>query len=144
MTWLGNLDSLRIRYWKETLERRLPGCQYWFCLLFAKLLRRLEIEFHGLNWYSRMPKKKTAPATTLKGWKAIAKFLGTSPASAQTWAKQGMPVKREGRFTVADPMEVQAWLGQQSHMPKPAHILTNDIDIAAALKDSISAVKRKK
>jgi hypothetical protein len=37
-----------------------------------------------------------------------------------------MPVKREGRFTVADPGEVQAWLGQQSHMPKPTHILTNE------------------
>jgi phage terminase Nu1 subunit (DNA packaging protein) len=50
-----------------------------------------------------MAKKKTASAKVLKGWTAIAKFLGTSPASAQTWAKQGMPVKREGRFTVADP-----------------------------------------
>jgi hypothetical protein len=29
-------------------------------------------------------------------------------------------------------------------MPKPAHILTGDADIAAALKDSISVVKRKK
>lgn len=55
-----------------------------------------------------------------------------------------MPVRREGRFTVADPAEVQAWLGQQSHMPKPAHILTNDTDIAAALKESISVVKQKK
>lgn len=53
-------------------------------------------------------------------------------------------MKREGRFTVADPAEVQAWLGQQSHMPKPAHIVTNDTDIAAALKESISVVKRKK
>lgn len=91
-----------------------------------------------------MAKKKTAPAAVLQGWTAIAKFLGTSPASAQTWAKQGMPVKREGRFAVADPAEVQAWLGRQSNMPKPAHILTNDTDIAAALKDSISAAKRKK
>ena len=92
-----------------------------------------------------MAKKKTAPApTSLKGWTAIAKFMGTTPASAQTWGKQGMPVKREGRFTVADPAEVQAWLGQQSHMPKPAHILTNDTDIAAALKESISVMKRKK
>jgi hypothetical protein len=71
-----------------------------------------------------MEKKKAAPVTVLKGWAAIAKFMGTTPASAQTWAKQGMPVKREGRFTTADPAEVQAWLGQQSHMPKPAHILT--------------------
>jgi len=91
-----------------------------------------------------MSKKKPAPAQVLKGWAAIAKFMGTTPASAQTWAKQGMPVKREGWFTVADPAEVQAWLGRQSHMPKPAHILTNDTDIAAALKESISVVKRQK
>lgn len=91
-----------------------------------------------------MPKKKTAPITTLKGWAAIAKFMGTTPASAQTWTKQGMPVRREGRFTVADPAEVEAWLGKQSNMPKPAHILTDDADIAAALKDSISVVKQKK
>jgi phage terminase Nu1 subunit (DNA packaging protein) len=91
-----------------------------------------------------MAKKKTAPGPTLKGWTTIAKFLGTSPASAQSWVKQGMPVKHEGRFAVADPAEVQAWLGRQSHMPKPAHILTNDTDITAALKESISVVKRKK
>jgi phage terminase Nu1 subunit (DNA packaging protein) len=93
-----------------------------------------------------MPKKKTAPTapSPLKGWSAIAKFMGTTPASAQTWAKQGMPVRREGRFTVADPADVEAWLGKQSNMPKPAHILTDDADIAAALKDSISVVKQKK
>lgn len=85
-----------------------------------------------------------APAVLLKGWTAIAKFLGTSPSSAQAWAKQGMPVTREGRFTVADPAEVQAWLGQQSHMPKATHILTNEADITAALKDSLSTLKRKK
>jgi hypothetical protein len=91
-----------------------------------------------------MAKKKISSGTTLKGWTAIAKFMGTTPASAQTWAKKGMPVRREGRFTIADPKEVQAWLGQQSHMPKPAHILTNDSDIASALKESISVVKRRK
>ncbi len=61
-----------------------------------------------------MAKKETDPVTVLKGWTAIAKFLGTSPASAQTWAKQEMPVRRGRRFTIADPVEVQAWLGQQS------------------------------
>jgi hypothetical protein len=92
-----------------------------------------------------MPKKKPpAAVTSLRGWAAIAKFMGTTPASAQAWARQGMPVRREGRFTIADPAEVQAWLGRQSHMPKPAHILTNDSDIAAALKESISLVKRQK
>ena len=91
-----------------------------------------------------MARKKASPTAALEGWASIAKFMGTTPASAQTWARQGLPVKREGRFTVADPAEVQAWLGQQSHMPKPAHIVTNDTDIAAALKESISVVKRKK
>lgn len=91
-----------------------------------------------------MAKKKTPRPTILKGWAAIAKFMGTTAASAQTWAKQGMPVRREGRFTVADPAEIQSWLGQQSHMPKPAHILTDETDIAAALKDSLSAMKPKK
>jgi phage terminase Nu1 subunit (DNA packaging protein) len=89
-------------------------------------------------------KKTTAPAKVLKGWAAIAKFMGTTAASAQTWAKQGMPVKREGRFTVADPAEVQAWLGRQSHMPKPAHILTDDTDIAGALKESLLIARQKK
>jgi hypothetical protein len=91
-----------------------------------------------------MAKKKPVQAVPLKGWTAIAKFLGSSPASAQTWAKIGMPVKREGRFTIADPAEVQAWLGQQSHMSQPAHILTGDADIAAALQESITSVRRKK
>lgn len=91
-----------------------------------------------------MAKKKTTPPAVLKGWTAIAKFMGTTPASAQTWAKQGMPVKRGGRFTIADPAEVQAWLGQQSHMPRPAHILTNETDLAAALKESLAVTKRKK
>jgi len=70
--------------------------------------------------------------------------MGTTPASAQTWAKQGMPVRHEGRFTVADPADVQAWLGKQSHMLGPAHILTNETDLAAALKDSLAVTKRKK
>lgn len=90
-----------------------------------------------------MATKKTSPAVLLKGWAAIAKFMGTTPTSAQTWAKHGMPVRHEGRFVVADRAEVEAWLGTQMHMPKPAHILTGDADIAAALKDSISIVKKK-
>lgn len=92
-----------------------------------------------------MPRKKSVPATTsLKGWKAIAAFLGLTPATAQRWAEDGMPVKREGRFTVADPAELQSWLGRESHMAKPAHVMTKDADIAAALKESLAATKREK
>ncbi|HZU31935.1 MAG TPA: hypothetical protein VFB79_12525 [Candidatus Angelobacter sp.] len=91
-----------------------------------------------------MAKKKTTEPSVLKGWAAIAKFLGLTPASAQRWAKEGMPVKREGRFTTADPAELQAWLGRESHMAKPAHVMTADADLTAALKDSISMLRRKK
>jgi hypothetical protein len=66
-----------------------------------------------------MAKKKVAPATLLKGWAAIAKFMGTTPASTQTWANEGLPVRRDGRFTVADPADTQAWMGKQANMPRP-------------------------
>src|SRR6185312_5329131 len=78
-------------------------------------------------------------AATLKGWKAIAEFLAIPSATAQRWARGGMPVSREGRFTVADPEELRSWLGRESEMPAPAHIATNNADLAAGLQESISA-----
>jgi hypothetical protein len=89
-----------------------------------------------------MPKKRSQPAAPLKGWKAIAGYLGLTPATAQHWAKSGMPVKREGRFTTADPAEIQAWIGRESHMPKPAHVMTKDADLSAALKDSLTVTRK--
>ena len=41
-------------------------------------------------------RKQKAPKT-LKGWKAIGDYLGIGAATAQRWAKGGMPVKRQGR-----------------------------------------------
>jgi hypothetical protein len=55
-----------------------------------------------------------------------------------------MPVRREGRFTVADRDAVSAWLGRESHMSKPAHVMTADADMAAALKESIAAARKRK
>ena len=55
-----------------------------------------------------------------------------------------MPVRKEGRFTVADPEDLRRWLGRESHMPEPAHIVTPQTDISAALKASISATRRQK
>jgi len=91
-------------------------------------------------------KKKSQPATqsSLKGWTAIARYLGIPPATAHRWASEGMPVGREGRFTVADREAVGAWLGRESHMPKPAHVMTKDADMAAALKESIAAARKRK
>jgi len=92
------------------------------------------------------PNKKPLPTTegTLKGWTAIARFLGIPVATAHRWASEGMPVRREGRFTVADRESVSAWLGRESHMPKPAHVMTEDADMAAALQESIALARKRK
>ena len=79
-----------------------------------------------------------------KGWKAIGEYLGIGAATAQRWAQSGMPVKREVRYMVADPEEVRQWLGKEAHMSAPAYVATNDTDMAAALKQSISAVRQEK
>jgi hypothetical protein len=81
-------------------------------------------------------------AGTLRGWKAIADFLAIPAATAQRWSKDGMPVHREGRFTVADAEELRSWLGRESQMPAAAHIATNHADLAAGLRQSIAAVRR--
>ncbi len=95
-----------------------------------------------------MPKtKKTqrqqAPEP-LKGWAAIGSYLGIGAATAQRWAKSGMPVRREGRYTVADPDEIRQWLGREAHMSAPAYVATKDADISQAMKQSISAVRKQK
>ena len=93
------------------------------------------------------PKQKVEAAPReqrLQGWKSIADFLALPVAVAQRWAKSGMPVHREGRFTVADADELRQWLGKESEMSAPAHIATNTADLAEGLRESISAVGRQR
>jgi hypothetical protein len=92
----------------------------------------------------KRPLSKKESEGPLKGWTAIAGFLGIPVATAHRWASEGMPVRREGRFTVADREAVSAWLGRESHMSKPAHVMTKDADMAAALKESIEAALKLK
>jgi hypothetical protein len=90
-------------------------------------------------------RKRDEATQQLKGWKAIGEYLGIGSASAQRWAKGGMPVRREGRFTVANADEIRQWLGREAHMPGAAHVVTDTgDDISAALKESISALRHQK
>src|SRR5260370_29596140 len=89
----------------------------------------------------RTKAQKNAASTVLKGWTAIAAFLAIPASTAHRWAKDGMPVRREGRFTVADADELRAWLGREAHMAGPAQILTDKADVAGALKESIAAAR---
>ena len=69
------------------------------------------------------PKRKPTRKTTdtpvlidgvLIGWPVIAKYLGQPVAVAQRWAKDGMPVERQGRSMTARPNELSRWLGKES------------------------------
>lgn len=94
---------------------------------------------------TRKAKKPAASSSgVLKGWKAIAAYLGIPVPTAHRWAGEGMPVRREGRFTVGDREAISAWLGRESHMPKPAHVMTGEADLAAALRDSIAAARKRR
>lgn len=89
-------------------------------------------------------KQSRGDGAELKGWTAIARYLGIPVATAHRWAQEGMPVRREGRFAVAERDAISAWLGRESHMPKAAHVMTSEADLTAALKDSIAAARKRK
>lgn len=88
----------------------------------------------------RAPESQEEPGT-LKGWAAIGAFLGLPAATAQRWARDGMPVHREGRHTTADRAELEAWLGRESNMPAAARVVTNSTDLSEAIKQSLKAAK---
>jgi hypothetical protein len=81
---------------------------------------------------------KRQPELELKGWKAIADFLGQPLAVLHRWSKEGMPVRREGRYTVASRDELRQWLGRESGMKSPAFINEHDNQaLASELKKSV-------
>ena len=84
-------------------------------------------------------KRQEAPQP-LRGWKAIGDYLGIGGTAAQRWANREMPVRREGRYTVASRDEIS----REAHMAAPAIVATTDGDMAAALKEFISALRYKK
>ncbi len=71
----------------------------------------------------------------LKGWRGIAAFLGQPVAVAQRWAKEGMPVKKEGRYVTTTPEELERWLGEESGTTERVHVATGgECDLAPDLK----------
>jgi hypothetical protein len=78
----------------------------------------------------------------LKGWKAIAEFLGEPVSVAQRWESEGMPVTREGRTVTSTPERLNAWLGRVSD--KPVHIATEETDLTAELKRGVAFARKLK
>ncbi len=83
-----------------------------------------------------------AASENLKGWKAIADFLGQPVSVAQRWAKSGMPAKKQGRYVQASPSELNAWLGEESS-GEPVQIATKTLDLGAELKRGLSFAKKR-
>jgi hypothetical protein len=90
-----------------------------------------------------MVKKKSEPEL-LKGWQKIAEFLGQPVAVVQRWAKEesGMPVTRKSRFVVANPEELNRWLGRETG--EPVHVATESTDLAAGLRRGLSYVREQR
>ena len=72
----------------------------------------------------------------------IAAFLGHPAAVVRRWASEGMPGRRQGRFVTTMPQELNAWLGSESR--KPAHVATQDTDLAAELNRGLAFVRHDK
>jgi hypothetical protein len=78
----------------------------------------------------------------LRGWPAIAEYLAMPKSTVHRWAKEGMPVRRQGRNVVADPNELNVWLQRSSGEPLGVHVATPDSNLLSDLKASIAARKK--
>ncbi len=72
------------------------------------------------------------------GWNC--EVLGAAYVTAQRWAKSGMPVRREGRNTVAIPEELNNWLSKESG--EPVHIAAETVDLSADLKRGLAVLRK--
>ena len=84
------------------------------------------------------------PKDRLKGWAAIASYLGQTPAVAQRWHSEGMPVTKEGRSVYANPQELTKWVGTESGKVKPIHIASDGENLAADLKQALTYFRGQK
>lgn len=78
----------------------------------------------------------------LKGWQQIATFLAQPTVVAQRWAREGMPISRQGRFVVAKPEDLAKWLGRVSG--EPIHVVTDQAELASELKRSLTEARKPK
>jgi hypothetical protein len=87
--------------------------------------------------------RPTPPVTALKGWQQISAFLSQPVSVAQRWAKDGMPLKRQGRFVTATPEELNKWLGREVGC-EPVQVATADLDLSRELKRGLAFVRQQK
>lgn len=86
----------------------------------------------------------TGKSSGLRGWPAIAQFLGMPRSTVHRWAKEGMPVRREGRNVVASPDKLNRWLQLTSGEAVGVHVVTPSSDLLKDLRASVAAHKSSK
>ena len=79
---------------------------------------------------------------SLKGWQQISAYLAQPTAVAQRWAREGMPVQRQGRFVIAKPEELAKWLGRESG--EPVRVVTDQADLGSELKRALSEARKQR
>src|ERR1700694_1153359 len=89
----------------------------------------------------RRPKALPNRSSELRGWPAIAKFLSMPCSTAHRWAKEGMPVRREGRNVVANPEELNQWLQRTSGEAVGVHVANPGSDLLKDLRASLAVQK---
>jgi hypothetical protein len=100
--------------------------------------------FIGL-FMARISSRNVSSASELKSWKSIAEFLGQPVATAQRWARSGMPVHRQGRLITASPDELSRWLGQQAGERMAVHVArVADTDLSADLRKGLAEARRRR
>ncbi len=55
-----------------------------------------------------------------------------------------MPVRREGRYVVAECDDLTRWLGREEHLGTPAHIASEKTDLIADLRQSLKTSNHRK
>jgi hypothetical protein len=100
----------------------------------------VKIKPKGKNVTSPL-KAPPSKSAELRGWPAIAQFLGMPNSTVHRWAKEGMPVRREGRNVVASPDELNRWLQRTSGEAAGVHVATSGADLIKDLRASLAAQK---
>ena len=104
------------------------------------------------RWYVKIKPKGKGDSTNasptkssdLRGWPAITQFLGMPNSTVHRWAKEGMPVRREGRNVVARPEELNRWLQRTSGEAAGVHVVSAGSDLLKDLRASVAIQKTSK
>jgi hypothetical protein len=89
-----------------------------------------------------MAKRTRNDPGDLKSWKQIAEYLHKSVNTVQRWAREGMPVRREGRYVAASPEDISRWLGEGEWTDTPVHLPAPKEDLATELRKSVTSARK--